>query len=236
MFGPYEPLVMAQPKEYTLKTAFLLALAAGSRRSEVNAWSIDNVKQIGQWSEVILGASPDFLAKNQSERALASVFTPVVIKSLSKTLDKHDRALDKDRSLCPVRALRIYLDNTKDIRKGRKKLFIAHKIGHTGEICAATISSWLRTLVKESHYHMSAQTGTLLEVKVHQVRKMAASWALMGGASVDSILTACHWKNHNTFSQFYLQDITWMQGDFMTLEPFVTAQQVVDLSEKPNRY
>ncbi len=141
MFGPYEPLVIAKPKELTLKTAFLLALASGNRRSEINSWSIDNVKQIGKWSEVILGTSPNFLAKNQSERALASMFTPVIIKSLSKTLDKHDRALHRDRSLCPVRALRIYLERTKDIRKGRKKLFIAYKTGHTGEICAATISS-----------------------------------------------------------------------------------------------
>ncbi len=109
MYGPYEPLVIAQPRELTLKTALLLALAAGSRRSEINAWSIDHVKQIGKWSEVILGTSPNFLAKNQSEKALGSNFTPVIIKSLGQTLDKHDRALDKDRSLCSIRALKIYI-------------------------------------------------------------------------------------------------------------------------------
>ncbi len=138
--------------------------------------------------------------------------------------------------MCPVRALKIYIDKTKDIRNGRKKLFIAYKTGHTGEICAATISSWLKKLVRESHDNMSAKTGTLLEVKAHQVRKMASSWALMGGASVNSILMACHWKNHNTFSQFYLQDITWTQGEFMTLGPFVAAQHIVDLPTKPERH
>ena len=41
---------------------------------------------------------------------------PVVIPALKPTLDP---SLVQDKSLCPVRALRYYLDKTKDLRKGK---------------------------------------------------------------------------------------------------------------------
>ena len=44
-------------------------------------------------------------------------FQPVVIPALKPSLD---HALVQDRFLCPVRALRGYLDKTKDLRKGKK--------------------------------------------------------------------------------------------------------------------
>ena len=41
---------------------------------------------------------------------------PVVIPALAPMLDK---SLQEDKTLCPVRALRYYLDRTKDLRKGK---------------------------------------------------------------------------------------------------------------------
>ena len=45
-------------------------------------------------------------------------------------------SLVQDKSLCPVRALRYYLDKTKDLRKGKRILFVAIKEGHTKDIGA----------------------------------------------------------------------------------------------------
>ena len=42
-----------------------------------------------------------------------------------------DYALVQDKFLCPVRALRGYLDNSKDLRKGKKILFVAIKKGYS---------------------------------------------------------------------------------------------------------
>ena len=48
----------------------------------------------------------------------------MVIPALKPTLD---HSLVQDKSLCPVRALRYYLDKTKDLRKGKKLLLVAIK-------------------------------------------------------------------------------------------------------------
>ena len=71
----------------------------------------------------------------------------------------------------------------------------------------------------------------LVQVKAHDIRAFAASKAFYGGVSVDQIMQACHWKAHNTLTNFYLKDLTWPDNDNnMYLEPVVAAQQVLDPS------
>ena len=56
-----------------------------------------------------------------------------------------------------------------------------------------------------------------------------ASKAFYGGVSVDQIMQPCHWKAQNTFTNFYLKDLTWSDNDDnMYLGPVVAAQQVLD--------
>ena len=44
-------------------------------------------------------------------------------------------------------------------------------------------------------------------------------------------MQACHWKAHNTFTNFYLKDLTWSDNDNnMYLGPMVAAQKVLDPS------
>ena len=135
---PFEPLGKADLKILTFKTVFLLALALGKRRSEIHARTFDSFSRKGDWSEVTFSPSTAFIAKNQlaSEGPLA--IQPVVIPTLKPTLDP---SLVQDKSLCPVRALRYYLDKTKDLRKGKKPLFVAIKEGYSKDIAKATISS-----------------------------------------------------------------------------------------------
>ena len=41
----------------------------------------------------------------------------------------------------------------------------------------------------------------------------------------------CHWKAHNTFTNFYLKDLTWSDNDNnMYLGLVETAQQLLDVS------
>ena len=71
----------------------------------------------------------------------------------------------------------------------------------------------------------------LVQVKAHDIRAFAASKAFYGGVSVDQIMQACHWKAHNTFTNFYLKDLTWSDNDNnLYLGPVVAAQQVLDPS------
>ena len=42
-------------------------------------------------------------------------------------------------------------------------------------------------------------------------------------------MQAYNWKAHNTFTNFYLKDLTWSDNNIY-LEPVVVAQQVLDPS------
>ena len=107
---PFEPLRKASLKHLTFKTVFLLAMGSGKRRSEIHAWLNKNIRHQADWSKVSLYPSPSFLAKNHLEKEGPECVAPVVIPALAPTLDK---SLKEDRSLCPVRALRYYLDKLK---------------------------------------------------------------------------------------------------------------------------
>ena len=110
---PFDPMKDTDLKQLTLKTAFLLALASGKRCSEIHAWIANKVSNLGQWEKVALFTSSDFIAKNQLAKEGSQSVSPVTIRALTTIVD---RQFKEDRKLCPVRALRYYLDRTKDVR------------------------------------------------------------------------------------------------------------------------
>ena len=109
--------------------------------------------------------------------------------------------------MCPVRALRYYLDQTKDLRVSRSLLFISFKKGHTLDIRPATLSSSLKQTILLCYKQADIQALDLVQVKVHDIRAFAASKAFYGGVSVDQIMQACHRKAHNRLKNFYLKDL-----------------------------
>ena len=128
--APFEPMKDTDLKHLPLKTALLLALASGKCRSEIHAWVTNKVSNLGQWEKVALFPSSDFIAKNQLAREGSQSVSPVTIPALTTIVD---RQFKEDRTLCPVRGLRYYLDRTKDLRGSRSHLFITFKKGHTSD-------------------------------------------------------------------------------------------------------
>ena len=221
--APFEPLREASLKHLTFKTVFLLALGSGKRRSEIHAWQHKNIRHQTDWSKVSLFPSPSFLSKNQLAKEGPKSVAPVAIPALAPTLDK---SLKSDRSLCPVRALRYYLDRTSDLRQYKELVFVSFKKGFDKDISPATISSWIKQTVILCYELSDHQAHTLHQVKAHDVRAFAASKAFQSGVSLEQILSACHWKSHNTFTQFYLKDVAWADSELFHLRPVVAAQQI----------
>ena len=221
--APFEPLREASLKHLTFKTVFLLALGSGKRRSEIHAWQHKNIRHQSDWSKVSLYPSPSFLSKNQLAKEGPESIAPVVIPALAPTLD---RSLKSDRSLCPVRALRYYLDRTSDLRQHKELVFVSFKKGFDRDISPATISSWIKQTVILCYELSDHQAHTLHQVKAHNVRAFAASKAFQSGVSLEQVLAACHWKSHNTFTQFYLKDVAWADSELYHLGPVVAAQQI----------
>ena len=215
---PFEPLKEVSLKHLTFRTVFLLALGLGKRRSEIHAWQNKNIRHQSDWSKVSLYPSPSFLSKNQLAKE-----GPVVIPALAPTLD---RSLKSDRSLCQVRALRYYLDRTSDLRQNKELVFVSFKKGFERDISPATISSWIKQTVILCYELSDQESHTLHQVKAHDVRAFAASKAFQSGVSLEQILSACHWKSHNTFTQFYLKDVAWADSELYHLGHVVAAQQI----------
>ena len=126
---------------------------------------------------------------------------PVVIPALAPTLNK---SLKGDRSLCPIRALRYYLDRTSDLGQNKELVFVYFKKGFDKDISPATISSWIKQTVILCYELSDQEALTLHQVKAH-VRAFAASKAFQSGVSLEQIFSACHWKSHNTFTQFHFE-------------------------------
>ena len=110
----FEPLSGAPLRALTQKVLFLLALATAKRVGELQALS--SVVTFVQ-GDACLSYVPQFVAKSES-------LTRSIPRSLVKSLSDFAAVLDDDLLLCPVRALRIYLDRTASLAPLRHRLFV----------------------------------------------------------------------------------------------------------------
>ena len=215
-----EPLEQADPKFLIWKTVFLVALASGRRRSEIHALSFQGFSHSRNWSKVVLKLDPSFLAKNQLTSAGAGIFEEIAIPSLSKSLPQNET---QDLSLCPVRALRIYVSRTQDLRRNKSLLFVSYRPSFPGDISSQTISFWIKGLIHYCLQHCSAENAALVRVKAHEVRALASSWAFRGGVPLQDT-----WRNHTTFTSFYFRDLALSRLDgSYKLGDVVVAQHIV---------
>ena len=220
--APFEPLKDAGLKLLTIQTVFLMTLASDKRRGEVHSWTYSSLRHKPHWEEVTISPSA-FLAKNQLDSDCPDLLKPVVIPALKPFLSSD---LTEDMTLCRVR---YYLDRTSALRKGKNLLFISFKEGFDRDIMGPTISSWIKQTVLLVYQSSNCDTQDL-QVKEHDVRSMSASLASKGRVSLEQISGSWFWKNHNTFTSFYLKDVSWQSTDQTDykLGPVVSAQLVVD--------
>ena len=102
---------------------------------------------------------------------------------------------------------------------------ISFKKGFDKDIFPGNMSSWIKQTVILCYKLSDQEALTLHQVKAHDVRAFAVSKAFQSGVSLDQILSACHWKSHNTLTQFYLKDVAWADLELIQ-GPVVAAQQI----------
>ena len=162
------------------KTLFLTSLASGNRGSEIAAIQRDSIAFRGNNSSVILPVKPGFLFKNQR---MNKAPPNIVIKPL----------LNGDTNLCPVKAIRAYIDRTSELAKGTA-LFVHPSTGNN--LQRPSMSMFLSKLIQ------TACPGSL--PRYHDVRKKAASLAWVRGVSPEEIVNAAFWVSSSTFITRYL--------------------------------
>ena len=116
--APYEPLRTCDERFLAQKTLFLLALASAKRIGELHALSY-NVSHIRGWAEVSFSIVPGFVPKTQDPSSLAPRLEGFSVPALPNARNNRN-----GRLLCPVRAVRCYLDRTAAHRPLCERLFV----------------------------------------------------------------------------------------------------------------
>ena len=214
--APFEPIKSINMKELTFKTVFLLALATGMRRSELHALTRKGLSWSSDKSKITLRVSPTFVAKTQLVCGSGSI-QPISLCSLNDFVgDLPDEYYYKR-----VKSEGLSLD--------KDKLFVSYRPGYKSEIALPTISSWIKKTIVLAYQLANNEDLNLAKVKAHQVRSVATSSAFYSSVPLEQILLAGTWRTHNTFSSFYLKNLTESSSKGYRLGPIVAAQSVIRL-------
>ena len=116
--APYEPLRTCEERFLAQKTLFLLALASAKRIGELHALSY-RVSHTRDWGEVSFAFVTGFVAKTQDPSSLAPRFEGFTVPALTNA-----RKNRNGRLLCPVRAVKVYLDRTAPHRPRCERFFV----------------------------------------------------------------------------------------------------------------
>ena len=181
----FEPLSAAPLRALTQKVLFLLALATAKRVGELQA--ISSVVTFVQ-GVACLSYVPDFVAK--SESLTRSIPCSFVMRSLA-----HFAAgLDEDLLLCPVRALRIYMDRVSSLSPLRRRLFVSPRCP-SRSLSKTAVSSFLRDVISS----VGASRPEVGCLRAHDIHSVSTSVAFHRSWSVSAVLESATWSSSSVF-------------------------------------
>ena len=213
----FEPLEQASLRELTKKVLFLVSLATAKRVGELQAVS----KKVSfSGNDIHLSYLPEFIAKTESES------NPLPRSFVVKSLGDFVGNLHEELLLCPVRALRIYLSRTGNLKPHPRSLFVSPKVTYKS-LSKNAISFFLREVISQA-YSSGSDPGPSVRPRAHSIRGMATSTSFLRNFSVSSVLAAACWKTSTVFTSFYLKDVQFSHSDGFGLGPFVAANNIVN--------
>ena len=133
------------------------------------------------WRSCTILFIPDFVPKTQNPSVLDQRFDEFTIPLL-------DDFVSNDKSellLCLIRTLRKYLSRTKQYHPGIDNLFIC--TGQQKKVSQNTIS-WLRSIIFHAYSSASAEDCRDLQVRAHEVQKVAALLLFWRNYAVHQVL------------------------------------------------
>ncbi|XP_057685683.1 uncharacterized protein LOC130911993 [Corythoichthys intestinalis] len=199
---PFEPMDAARPQWVARKAAFLLAVASAKRVGELHALSVSpscmfwhpEGSVVTLWPNVAF--MPKVLADSRCNRPLR----------LARYRPPPGEGGSRPELLCPVRALRLYVDSTASFRRS-SQLFVCYGArGRGSALSKQRLSHWVVDTISYS-YQMACRplpSG----VRCHSTRGVATSWAALKGVPLEDICAAASWSAPGTFFRFYCLDVT----------------------------
>lgn len=201
---PFEPLESADLRMLSYKTALLLALASAKRVGDLHALSVHPscIQFTPDGSKVVLRPNAAYTPKVLSGAFNALSFE---LPALSNTPSDSEENR-KLHALCPVRALRRYIEQTRALRTS-DQLFVCFANPVRGKpLSKQRLSRWIVEAISIAYRSKGLQLP--VGVRAHSTRGMATSWALFRGVPLEDICAAASWASPNTFVRFYRLDVT----------------------------
>ncbi len=178
-----------------MKTLLLTALASIKRVGDLQAFSVDeSCLEFGPAdSSATLRPRPGYVPKVH-----ITPFRDQVVNLQALPLEEADPAL---ALLCPVRALRQYVDRTQSFRTS-EQLFVCYGGQQKGKaVSKQRMAHWIVDAITLAYEAQGVPC--LLRLHAHSTRGVGSSWALARGASLADICRAAGWTTPNTFARFY---------------------------------
>ena len=158
------------------------------------------------------------MAKTQDQSSFDLRFENFTVPALPKSSSSPN-----GRLLCPVRAVKRYLDRTAQHRSRCERLFIT--TGRTKkDISKNTVSFWLHKVISLA-YQLSGKPLPSPSPLARETRGIAPSLLFKKNYAVSQVLKAGTWRRHTTFTSHYPRDLS--QVDTFHLGPVVAAQATV---------
>ncbi|KAL0195045.1 hypothetical protein M9458_008617, partial [Cirrhinus mrigala] len=192
---PFEPLESVELKYLSLKTSLLIALTSIGRVGQLDAFSVnESCLEFGPAdSHAHLRPRPGYVPKVPT-----TPFRDQVVNLQALPLEEADTALGL---LCPVHALRIYVDRTRSFRRS-EQLFVCFGGQQKGNaVSKQRLAHWVVDAITLAYQCQGEPCP--LGVRAHATRSVASSYALAHGASLADICRAAGWVTPNTFARFY---------------------------------
>ena len=202
----FEPLSQCSLLNLTKKTFILLTLALSKRVSEMQALS----REVGFCKEgALVSLALDFRAKNDIRcKDLERNF---MVKELGSLVGQEEEAL-----LCPVRALRHYLDRTRPlVGQGMSRLFVSPRYP-TRQASKNALANLTKDLIREAHESLQPDLLPILKVKIHELRGVSTTLAFKKNLSLKTVMEAAQWRCHSVFASHYLKDVELSYEDCRT--------------------
>ncbi len=193
--GPFEPLDSVKLKFLYAKTALLTALTSIKRVGDLQAFSVSEECLVFRpdYSHVVLRPRPGYKPKVPT-----MPFCNQVVNLQALPSEEADPAI---ALLCPVRALRIYVDRTRSFRSSQQ-LFVCHEGQQKGKaVSKQRLAHWIVEAVALAY--QSQGEPCPLGVRAHSTRSVASSHKLAHDASLADICRDAGLATPNTFARFY---------------------------------
>ncbi len=188
--GPFEPLDSVELKYLSAKTALLTALTSIKRVGDLQTYSVSEECLVfgPDNSQIVLRPRPGYVPKVPT-----TPFRNQVVNLQALPSEEADPALEL---LCPVRALRIYVDRTRSFRSS-EQLFVCYG----GQQKGKRLAHWIVAAIALAY--QSQGEPCPMGVRAHSTWSVTSSYALAHGASLADICRAAGWATPNTFARIY---------------------------------